>query len=208
MIVVVDYIGNLGSVLNMLKRIGSEARSSSDPDVVAAADKVILPGVGAFDAGMEALDERGLLPALNHAAIERRVPLLGFCLGMQLLVDGSDEGAVNRAGLGWIPGWCHRLEPASGLRVPQMGWNLIASSRPHPLVDGLPPRSRFYFVHSFGVRCHSDDDVVATTDYGGPVAAVIARDNIAGTQFHPEKSHKFGMALLSRFVETPVGAVG
>jgi glutamine amidotransferase len=208
MIVVVDYIGNLGSVLNMLKRIGVDARSSSDPEVVAEADRVILPGVGAYRAGMESLEQQGLVPALRHAAMERRVPFLGFCLGMQLLVDGSDEGDGTAAGLGWIPGWCQRLEPISGLRVPQMGWNRIETLRSHYLVEDLPPGSRFYFVHTFEVKCEDSDDVVAVADYGGTVSAVIARDNVVGTQFHPEKSHKFGLALLTRFADTSIRAAG
>jgi len=199
-IVIVDYgIGNLGSVHNMLRRIGAESCISADPDVVAGADKVIIPGVGAFDTGMANLAERGLIPALQHAANERKVPALGFCLGMQLLVDGSEEGVA--AGLGWIPGRCVRLRPAEGLRVPHMAWNRLEICQPsHPLVQDLGERPRFYFVHSYQVVCDDPTDVVAVADYGGPVTAVIARDNVWATQFHPEKSHKFGMALLGNFV--------
>ena len=198
MIIVIDYgVGNLGSVANMLRHIGAPAEISSDPERVAAADQLILPGVGAYDNGMANLDERGLVPALHHSVTERAVPLLGFCLGMQLLVEGSDEG--SRPGMGWIAGGCQRLTPSGGQRVPHMGWNRLTVSRPHQLVDDLPPRSRFYFAHSFTVVCDDPDDVVATTDYGGTVTAVIARGNIWGTQFHPEKSHKYGMELLGRF---------
>ncbi len=204
--IIVDYgTGNLGSVVNMLKRIGVDASVSSDPAVIAEADKIILPGVGAFDTGMQHLNERGLIEPLTHAAQERRVPVLGFCLGMQLLSGSSEEGQLP--GLDWIPGRCVKITPSDELRVPHMGWNRLDVHREHPLLAAMEPRSRFYFVHSYHVVCDDDADLVATTDYGGAVTAVIARDNIWGTQFHPEKSHKFGMRLLSVFASDR-GAVG
>ena len=136
--IIVDYgTGNLGSVVNMLKRIGVDGSVSSDPAVIAEADKLILPGVGAFDTGMQHLNERGLIEPLTHAAQERRVPVLGFCLGMQLLSGSSEEGQL--AGLNWIPGRCVRITPSNDLRVPHMGWNRLDVHREHPLLAAMEP---------------------------------------------------------------------
>jgi glutamine amidotransferase len=203
MITIVDYgVGNLGSILNMLKKVGAKAQTSSDPAVLRQAEKLILPGVGAFDAGMKKLNEIGLVPVLNELVLEKKVPVIGLCLGMQLLTKSSEEGA--EAGLGWIDAQTVRFKfgPENAhLKVPHMGWNTLEICRPHPLVADLGPESRFYFVHSYHVVCADEMDVVAYTDYGCPLAAVIARGNIMGAQFHPEKSHKFGMQLLKNFAE-------
>jgi glutamine amidotransferase len=203
MITIVDYgVGNLGSILNMLKKVGAKAQTSSDPAVLRQAEKLILPGVGAFDAGMKKLNEIGLVPVLNELVLEKKVPVIGLCLGMQLLTKSSEEGA--EAGLGWIDAQTVRFKfgPENAhLKVPHMGWNTLEICRPHPLVADLGPESRFYFVHSYHVVCADEMDVVAYTDYGYPLAAVIARGNIMGAQFHPEKSHKFGMQLLKNFAE-------
>ena len=203
MITIVDYgVGNLGSILNMLKKIGAKAQTSSDPDVLRQAKKLILPGVGAFDPGMRKLNEVGLVPLLNELVREKKVPVLGLCLGMQLMTKGSEEG--TEAGLGWIDAETVRFKfgPENAhLKVPHMGWNMLDIRREHPLVSDLEPESRFYFVHSYHIVCKDEADVVAYTDYGYPLAAVINKGNIMGAQFHPEKSHKFGMQLLKNFAE-------
>jgi imidazole glycerol-phosphate synthase subunit HisH len=198
-LVVIDYgIGNTGSVMNMLKKLGAAATLTGDPEAVRRASRLILPGVGAFDAGMQNLHARGLVDPLEDAVGRRGVPILGFCLGMQLMVESSEEG--EEKGLGWMHGTCVRLSPAGDLRVPQMAWNRLQVRRPHPVLDDLVDDSRFYFVHSYRVECTDIDDVAAVVDYGGEVSAVIARNNLIGTQFHPEKSHRYGMRLLSNFL--------
>jgi imidazole glycerol-phosphate synthase subunit HisH len=205
MIAIVDYgMGNLGSILNMLKRIGAPATITSDPDTIASAEKLILPGVGAFDRAMERLNALELVPVLNRMVVERRTPILGICLGMQLLTKGSEEGDLP--GLGWIDAQTLRFEfaPEAALRVPHMGWNGIAMRQPTAILEDMYADPRFYFVHSFYVRCRNETDVIATARYGSDFDAVIGRDNIVGTQFHPEKSHKFGLKLLGNFAKMPV----
>ena len=203
MITIVDYgVGNLGSILNMLKKVGAKAQASSDPGVLRQAEKLILPGVGAFDAGMKKLNETGLVPVLNELVLDKKVPVIGLCLGMQLMTKRSEEG--TEAGLGWIDAETVRFKfgPENAhLKVPHMGWNTLDIRRQHLLVADLGPESRFYFVHSYYIVCADETDVVANTDYGYPLAAVINRGNIMGAQFHPEKSHKFGMQLLKNFAE-------
>ncbi len=203
MITIVDYgVGNLGSIANMLKKIGAKAEVASDPAALRRAEKLILPGVGAFDAGMRKLNESGLTPLLNELVLEKKTPILGLCLGMQLMTRRSEEGV--EAGLGWFEAETVRFRfgpEQAHLKIPHMGWNTLEVRRPHPLVADLGPEPRFYFVHSYHVVCADPADVVAWTDYGHPVAAVIARENILGAQFHPEKSHKFGMQLLRNFAE-------
>ena len=199
MITIVDYnMGNLGSILNMLKKIGQEAQIAADAALIENADKLVLPGVGAFDAGMDNLERSGLIPLLNRRVLKDRVPTLGICLGMQLMTRSSEEG--TRAGLGWIDAEALRFRPADvSLKVPHMGWNRVMPLRPSPLTDELPEEPRFYFVHSFFVRCHDDADVLLTTPFDNPFASAFQRGNLWGVQFHPEKSHKFGMALLRNF---------
>lgn len=189
-------LGNLGSVANMLKRAGAEARLVSTPEDILASDRVLLPGVGAFDEGMGRLRDQGLIEPLREFAASGR-PLFGICLGMQLLLDGSDEG--DAAGLGLIPGRSVHFPPTEGLRVPHMGWNTVEPTRPDPLVAGLPDDSRFYFVHSYRVVPARSEDELAATNYGGPFASMIRSENVMGAQFHPEKSHAFGMTILKNF---------
>jgi glutamine amidotransferase len=200
-ITIVDYqMGNPGSIQNMLMRIGAESVLTSDPAAIASAERLILPGVGAFDTAMTNLRALGLVAALNAAVLERRVPILGICLGMQLFGRGSDEGRLP--GLGWIAARTVRFQFPEGqtpLRIPHMGWNQIRVWRTDPLLDNLPDNSRFYFVHSYHVRCDDETSVLATTDYGITFHSAVARDHIVGTQFHPEKSHKFGMRVLRNF---------
>ncbi len=201
MITIVDYgMGNLGSIRNMLKKIGVESEITADARAIGAAEKLILPGVGAFDAGMESLERSGLIPALNERVLHARVPTLGICLGMQLMAHSSDEG--QRKGLGWVDAKSSRFRPADAvLKVPHMGWNRVLPVRTSPLTDGLPDEPRFYFVHSFYVHCANESDVLLTTSYGDVFHAAFQHGNVAGVQFHPEKSHKFGMRLLSNFAE-------
>lgn len=201
MITIVDYqMGNLGSISNMLKKLGVPSRITADPQDIAAASKLILPGVGAFDAGMDNLARSGLLPVLNERVLQAGVPTLGICLGMQLMTLRSEEG--QRPGLGWVDAVALRFRPTdAALKVPHMGWNRVHPARSAPLIDGLPEEPRFYFVHSYFVRCQRLEDVLMTTRYGQEFHSAFQHGNVAGVQFHPEKSHKFGMALLRNFAE-------
>jgi glutamine amidotransferase len=201
LIVIVDYqMGNVGSIANMLKKIGFDSLITSDPARIQSAEKLILPGVGAFDTGMTNLEHSGLLPILNEKVRSQRTPVLGICLGMELLTSGSDEGVCP--GLGWIEGRTVRFrfdEAATQLNVPHMGWNSVRPAPDSVLLRGLPADNRFYFVHSYHVVCDRDADVGGWTRYGEDFASVVERGNVMGTQFHPEKSHRFGMALLRNF---------
>jgi glutamine amidotransferase len=205
LVTIVDYgVGNLKSIANMFQRIGVPSRLVSRPEELSEATKILLPGVGAFDAGMSALHERGLVDVLNERATIARVPVLGICLGMQLLAESSEEGKL--AGLGWIPGRSLRfafVSPTPPLKVPHMGWNIVVPKRPSPLFSAVPMPRRFYFVHSYHLACERAEDILATTEYGIEFVSAVARDNVYGVQFHPEKSHKFGMAVLKAFVELP-----
>lgn len=198
MITIIDYgMGNLGSIQNMLKRLGVAAEVTGEPAAVARARKILLPGVGAFDSAMRRINESGLREVLDAKVRSERVPTLGICLGMQLLTRGSEEGGL--AGLGWINAHARRFPEISGLKVPHMGWNLVIPTRPNPLTAGLTTESRFYFVHSYHVQVDAPSDSILKAHYGVDFDAAIAHENIFGAQFHPEKSHKFGMRLLSNF---------
>lgn len=200
MITIVNYgMGNLGSILNMFKRVGVAARIESDPAEIAKSTKLVLPGVGAFDAAMECINTtQGLLEVLNHKAMVEKIPVLGVCLGMQLLTDSSDEGVLK--GLGWIPGRAGRFPAMSGLKVPHMGWNVAKPvNQQHPLMRDVGEEPRYYFVHSYAVHVADPAHSLMRTRYGIDFDAAITRDNIMGAQFHPEKSHRFGMKLLSNF---------
>lgn len=200
MITIIDYgMGNLGSVHNMFKRIGAESKVTSDLDEVASATKILLPGVGAFDNAMNRINSSGLRDILDKKALEEGIPILGICLGMQLLTRGSEEGSVP--GLDWIPADTIKFNRDSGLKVPHMGWNVVHVSTPSKLTDSLPEESRFYFVHSYHVIAHEPQFSILKTDYGLRFDSAIQNKNIYGTQFHPEKSHKFGMELLRNFAE-------
>ena len=203
MITIIDYgVGNLGSIQNMLKKLGAESVIATDPATIERASKLILPGVGAFDAGMNRLHESGLLPSLNKAALETRIPVVGICLGMQLMTQGSEEGQTP--GLGWVPAKTIRFVPKAGetLRIPHMGWNVVKPAKASPALSNLDAESRFYFVHSYHVHCDDRNDALLQAQYGSvSFDAAFERDNILGFQFHPEKSHRFGMALLRSFLE-------
>lgn len=202
MIRVIDYgVANLGSIRNMLRRVGVEADAISTREEVMSASKLILPGIGAFDHGMNALKSRGLDAAIKERVLKEKVSILGICLGAQLLTEGSAEGEC--AGLGLIAGRCEKLKEdiPNGVRVPHMGWKHLQRHRPSRLLEGLDDDARFYFVHSYHIVCESKDDAVATACHGSPFTAVVERDNVFGAQFHPEKSHRFGMRVLRNFVE-------
>jgi imidazole glycerol-phosphate synthase subunit HisH len=203
MIVVVDYnVCNVSSVVNMGRRAGAEIVSSGDPQVVAQATKLILPGVGAFDRGMANLHSQGLIGPITTAALERRIPVLGLCLGFQLLTRSSEEG--NHPGLGWLAAQTVRFRPDSDdhkVKVPHMGWNRVDAAKTDPLVESLPESPRFYFVHSYYVRCDDTADVLLWAHHGERFAAGVRRGNLWGMQFHPEKSHKYGLALIKSFAE-------
>ena len=178
---------------------------TSDLDKISLADKLILPGVGAFDNGMKNIRSKGLEPLLRKKVLEDKVPILGICLGMQLLCDGSEEG--KDPGLGWIPGFARKFKFNSenkSLKIPHMGWNNVQITGNSELFKDFLPEMRFYFVHSYHVVCDNPENILLTVDYGGFLAAAIKKDNIFGTQFHPEKSHKFGMQLLKNFAELQV----
>ncbi len=199
-LVIVDYgLGNLGSILNMFKRIGVEARITSNSNEIAEADKILLPGVGAFDNAMTRINESGLKEVLNTKAKVDKVPIFGICLGMQLLTRGSDEGVL--AGLGWIDADTIKFPVMEGLKVPHMGWNMVIPSTPSKLTQSLPEESRFYFVHSYYVKVDKPENSILKANYGIEFDAAIQNENIYGAQFHPEKSHKFGMQLLKNFSE-------
>lgn len=198
MIVIVDYgMGNLGSIVNMLNKLGVKAEISRDPKVIAKAPKLLLPGVGAFDRAMERINELGLKPILDEQALVVKKPILGICLGMQLLTRGSEEGKLS--GLGWVPADTIKFPSKPGFRIPHMGWNVVQPSTPSPLTHNLPEESRFYFVHSYRVNVDQEHNSILKCQYGVSFDAAIQQENIYGAQFHPEKSHRFGMQLLRNF---------
>jgi imidazole glycerol-phosphate synthase subunit HisH len=204
MIAIINYgVGNLGSIQNMLKKVGyADNVITNDPDEINKADKLILPGVGAFDAGMQKIKESGLLDVLNHNALEVKKPVLGICLGMQLLGKGSEEGVLP--GLGWIDSYTKRFqfsEEWAHLKIPHMGWNEVQPVKDHPLISNLPAPSRFYFVHSYYMKCANEADALLRCHYGIDFTCSVQYQNIMGVQFHAEKSHKFGMQLLKNFAE-------
>lgn len=200
MITIIDYgIGNLASVYNMFKKIGvKNVIISNNHDVIKSADKILLPGVGSFDAGMNNLESSGLIPILNKKVLEDKVPILGICLGMQLLTLRSEEGIKN--GLGWIEAETvkFKLDPSLKLKIPHMGWNYIEVKKDNPLIE-KNNRNRFYFVHSYHVKCIDETNSLAISHYGTDFTCMINKENIFGAQFHPEKSLKFGMHLLENF---------
>jgi glutamine amidotransferase len=200
-VTIVDYgMGNLHSVKRKLDRIGVHGHLTSDPSEIRAADKLVLPGVGHFGKAMEHLRAMDVLGALHEAVVVDKTPILGICLGMQLLARSSQEG--NAEGLGWIDAEVKRfaLEDTLRFKVPHMGWNGVRVVRPDPLLDGLTESTEFYFVHAYHVVCNDRADVLCDTDYSYPFTSVVQRDNVYGVQFHPEKSHDAGEILLRNFL--------
>jgi len=203
MIVVIDYdVGNIGSILNMFKRVGTMTRCSSDIDTIQSAEKLILPGVGSFDQAMTKLKASGLLPVLNRKVIGDGTPILGICLGMQLFAEQSEEGKTK--GLGWLDAKVRRFDFAdtgANLKIPHMGWNRIEIRKENVLFKEMDEFHRFYFVHSYHLECRDPDDVAGLTRYSYPFVSMIRKENIFGVQFHPEKSHKYGMQILKNFAQ-------
>ncbi len=201
MITLVDYgVGNPAAIVNMLRHVGAKCQLTGDPALIAAAEKLILPGVGHFDHCYNELVNRGVLDELTDAVLRRGVPLLGICVGAQLLGHGSEEGVAP--GLGWLDLDVARLPVTEGLRLPRMGWGEVAPARPSPLFDsGATFLPRYYFAHSYYLRPTEEGLVAGRTSHGIEYAAAVHRDNIAAVQFHPEKSHHYGMDVLRRFAE-------
>jgi imidazole glycerol-phosphate synthase subunit HisH len=204
LIVIVDYkTANLGSLVNILKRLGIPARVAESPEQLRDATRVILPGIGHFDTCARNLRQAGFASALEDVVLAGpRLPLLGICVGAQLLTRGSEEGA--EVGLGWVDAVTRRFPmlDVAGYKVPHMGWNLARPCQNHVLFSGFgETQPRFYFVHSYYMKCEREQDRLAQTTHGVDFDSAITRDNIAGVQFHPEKSHKFGMKLLQNFAK-------
>lgn len=200
MVAIIDYgLGNLGSIQNMLKVIGEKSKITRNPIDINNANGIILPGVGAFDAGMKKMIESGLDKTIKNQA-EKGKPILGICLGMQLLGRRSEEGSMQ--GLSLIPFECQRFRlDNTKLKIPHMGWDVVEFKKEHLILDGLCGQQRYYFVHSYHAICDRTENVLMTCDYGYEFAAAVVKDNIIGVQFHPEKSHDFGLALLNNFVK-------
>ena len=202
MIVIVNYgMGNFGSVANMLKKIGANYIITSDLDTIRNAEKLILPGVGSFDTAISRIDKMGLREIILDLAINKKIPLLGICLGMQLLMDNSEEGSL--LGLGLIKGkafhFNHHLH--NDLKVPHMGWNQVNINNLSPITVGYQDEIRFYFVHSYFVRVENETNSIMKCNYGIEFDAAVQKNNIFGAQFHPEKSHRFGMQFFKNFIE-------
>jgi glutamine amidotransferase len=201
-IAIIDYgLGNLGSIKNMLKKLGANSNITSDSNLIENAEKIILPGVGSFDSGMSHLLDSGLKDVLDYVVMENCVPTAGICLGMQLMTEKSEEG--KQTGLGWLSGTTVRFVPGEGekMNIPHMGWNSVSKAKQSNITDGLEDEARFYFVHSYHVKCSNDNDILLTSQYGSvKFVSAFNYKNIIGFQFHPEKSHKYGMQILKAFI--------
>lgn len=199
MITIVNYgAGNLFSIQNMLKKLGSDSIIASDAGSIEKADKLLLPGVGAFDTCAQKLRDSGLMDIVCQKVIEEKIPVLGICVGMQLMMSGSEEGILP--GLGWLKGTVVKFRQSS-LKIPHMGWSEIEINKPSRLFTDMYDEPRYYFVHSYHAVMENEQDVLAYAEYGNRFVASVERENILGVQFHPEKSHKYGMKLLENFAK-------
>jgi imidazole glycerol-phosphate synthase subunit HisH len=200
MIAIVNYgVGNLASVKNMLKKAGYESELVSNAEAIERATKIILPGIGAFDHCMTEFNNSGLREAVTQKTLKDKTPLLGICVGLQMLMENSEEGV--EPGLGWIAGKTVKFkkEKLGDLKIPHMGWTSVQVAKKTALTEGLGDQPRFYFVHSYYVQPDDKTDEMLTAHYGYDFTAAVNRDNIYGAQFHPEKSHKYGMKILENF---------
>lgn len=202
MIIIVDYnTGNLNSIKNILKKIGADSLITNDPDKISNATKLILPGVGHFDYGMRNLQSLNLIEVLNKKVLEEKVPILGICLGVQLFTKGSEEG--NEPGLGWIDGRTRAFDKNrldTRLKIPHMGWSDVRFKPGSKLFNGFTETPRFYFVHSYHLVCNNPHDEMVYGEHGYEFVAGVEHENVVGVQFHPEKSHRFGMKVMENFV--------
>lgn len=206
--VIIDYAsGNLHSAEKSFQRMAAEIGTgpvavTDDPDAVRRADRIVLPGVGAFaDCRAGLLARPGLFEAIADRVTGDGAPFLGICVGMQLMASRGLEHGLDTPGFDWIPGTVDRIRPADpALKIPHMGWNSLTLGAPHPLLAGIADGDHAYFVHSYHLAAENPGEVIATTDHGGPVTAMVARDNLAGTQFHPEKSQATGLRLIANFL--------
>lgn len=202
MVYIINYgIGNLGSVKNMFKKIGVEAQMATTSEDIFKADRLVLPGVGAFDSCVSALAASGMLNSISEVVLQKKTPILGICVGYQMLTKSSEEG--NLQGLGWLNAETLKFQDESlKMKIPHMGWNYILPQSEHPLNKYYQEgKARAYFVHSYYVKAYEDKDVILKTDYIHQFASGMAKENIMGVQFHPEKSHRFGMELFKAFME-------
>lgn len=199
MLTIIDYgMGNLGSIANMIKKVGGKCIISSNLDELKNADKLILPGVGAFDNGIKNLKKNGIFDVVNKKVLIDKTPILGICLGMQLMTKSSEEGIEE--GLSWVNAETIKFKNQD-LKIPHMGWNTIEVQKQSNLIEKSEIESRFYFVHSYYVKSNEKNDVLTSTTYGNEFVSSFEKENIIGVQFHPEKSHKFGMKLFQYFIE-------
>ena len=199
---IIDYgLGNLNSVGNMISKCGGSPVFIKEVSELSMKERIILPGVGAFNKGMKNLNDRDFIPLLNEAVKVNKVPILGICLGMQLLFDSSEEG--NSDGLGWIPGSVIKFSFKNdvNLKIPHMGWNTVEIKKESKLIKMTEKELRFYFVHSYHANCKNKEDILMSTVHGQTFVSAVEKDNIFGAQFHPEKSHRFGMKLLTNFLK-------
>lgn len=199
-ITIIDYdMGNVGSILNMINFIGFKAKITNNPKEIMASDKIILPGVGSFDEGIKNLKKNKLIDIINEKVLIKKTPILGICLGFQLMTKSSEEGRLS--GLGWLDANTIKFDSTKN-RIPHMGWNTINIQKNHILLNKLNKKeTKFYFVHSYYVACNNSSDILTTTNYGLEFTSSIQKENIFGVQFHPEKSHKYGIQLFNNFLK-------
>lgn len=203
MITIIDYgVGNIKAFQNIYKRLGIEASVAQNPNYIKAAEKLILPGVGHFDYAMQCFSSSGMMEITNEMVLNGKTPILGVCVGMQMLAKSSDEGQLP--GLGWVNADVRKFDFSQSLepgRLPHMGWNDVISQKENPLLLNLEKNARFYFLHSYYFNCMDREDNLAISHYGFDFTSIINHRNIYGVQFHPEKSHNFGVQLLKNFAE-------